>query len=42
MNMKPHLSVLASVVFVVMGIFSSMALGWWQTESDKTPQRLDI
>ena len=41
MKIKPHTAVIASILFVVAGILGSMALGWWQTESDKTPQRLE-
>lgn len=41
MKLKPQTAVIASVLFVVAGILGSMALGWWQTESDKVPQRLE-
>ena len=41
MKIKPQTAVIASILFVVAGILGSMALGWWQTESDKTPQRLE-
>lgn len=42
MKLKAHVAVIASVLFVAAGILASMALGWWQTESQKVPQRLDI
>ena len=41
MKIKPQTAVISSVLFVVAGIAVSMALGWWQTESDKIPQRLE-
>ena len=41
MKIKPQIAVFASIIFVIAGILGSMALGWWQTESDKIPQRLD-
>ncbi len=41
MKIKPQTAVIASILFVVAGILGSMALGWWQTESDKIPQRLE-
>lgn len=41
MKLKPQTAIIASILFVVAGILGSMALGWWQTESDKTPQRLE-
>jgi hypothetical protein len=41
MKLKPQTAVIASILFVVAGILGSMALGWWQTESDKIPQRLE-
>ena len=41
MKLKPQTTVIASILFVVAGILGSMALGWWQTESDKVPQRLE-
>ncbi|MHC1787807.1 MAG: hypothetical protein AB9880_12190 [Christensenellales bacterium] len=40
MKIKPQIAVLASILFVVAGILGSMALGWWQTESNKVPDRL--
>jgi hypothetical protein len=40
-KIKPQTAVIASILFVVAGILGSMALGWWQTESDKIPQRLE-
>ena len=42
MKIKPELAVLVSIVIVVAGVLGSWALDWWQTESDKIPQRLDI
>ena len=41
MKLKPQTTVIASILFVVAGILGSMALGWWQTESSKVPQRLE-
>jgi hypothetical protein len=41
MKIKPQTAVFASILFVVAGILGSMALGWWQTESTKVPQRLE-
>lgn len=37
MKIKPQTAVIASILFVVAGIIGSMALGWWQTESNKIP-----
>ncbi len=41
MKLKPQTAVFFSILFVLAGILGSWALGWWQTESDKTPQRLE-
>ena len=41
MKIKPQTAVIASILFVVAGILGSIALGWWQTESTKVPQRLE-
>ena len=41
MKLKPQTAVIASILFVAAGILGSMALGWWQTESSKVPQRLE-
>ena len=41
MKIKPQTAIIASILFVAAGIAGSMALGWWQTESDKIPQRLE-
>ena len=41
MKIKPQTAVISSILFFVAGIAVSMALGWWQTESDKIPQRLE-
>lgn len=42
MKLKPQTTVIFSIIFVLAGILGSWALGWWQTESDKTPQRLEV
>ena len=42
MKLKPQTTVFFSIVLVLAGILGSWALGWWQTESDKVPQRLEI
>lgn len=42
MKLKPQATVALSALIVILGILGSAALGWWQTESDKTPQKLDI
>ncbi len=41
MKLKPQTTVFFSILLVLAGILGSWALGWWQTESDKTPQRLE-
>ncbi len=41
MKLKPQTTVVFSILFVLAGILVSWALGWWQTESDKTPERLE-
>ena len=42
MKLKPQTTVIFSILFVLAGILGSWALGWWQTESDKTPQLLEV
>ena len=42
MKLKPQTTVFFSLLLVLAGILGSWALGWWQTESDKVPQRLEI
>ncbi len=37
MRIRPQTAVIASILFVVAGIIGSVALGWWQTESNKIP-----
>ena len=41
MKIKPQTAVIFSILFVLAGILGSWALGWWQTDSDKIPQRLE-
>ncbi len=41
MKIRPQTAVIASILFVVAGIIGSIALGWWQTESNKIPQKLE-
>lgn len=41
MKIKAHWTVLASIAFVLAGILLSAAMGWWQTQSTKIPQRLE-
>ena len=41
MKLKPEITVLISVLFVVAGIAVTMATGLWQTESDKIPKKLE-
>ena len=41
MKLKPATAVFFSILFVVAGILASSALGWWQTESNKIPPRLE-
>lgn len=42
MKLKPLATVIISTLLVIAGILGSWALGWWQTESEKVPRRLDI
>ena len=41
MKLKPQATVFFSILLVLAGILGSWALGWWQTDSGKTPQRLE-
>ena len=41
MKIKPQTTVFVSILLVLAGILGSWALGWWQTESEKIPQRLE-
>jgi hypothetical protein len=41
MKIKPQTTVFISIFLVLAGILGSWALGWWQTESEKVPQRLE-
>ncbi len=41
MKVKPQATVFFSILFVLAGILGSWALGWWQTESNKVPPRLE-
>ena len=41
MKIKPQTTVFVSILLVLAGILGSWVLGWWQTESEKIPQRLE-
>lgn len=42
MKLKPTTTFLIALVFVAAGIAATIATGLWQTESDKTPRKLDL
>lgn len=42
MRIKPQLAVLLSVIIVVLGVLISWVLGFWQTESNKVPSKLEV
>ena len=41
MKIRPQTAIVLSILFVLAGILGSWALGWWQTQTDRTPQRLE-
>jgi polyferredoxin len=41
-RVKPQIAVLISALIVIAGVFTSYATGYWATESDKIPQKLDV